>query len=282
MARGRTYPDIDLCERDGMKVWQIVCCAGLGIALFVGLIISVVFYATSGITDTAEEFFAAANEGDYSKAYSLTSQQLQSQTDEAGLASFLAANSLDQVVDSSWGSRSIENDRGKLTGTVTTQSGAAIPLTVELVSEGEDWKIILIDADTSGLQSSGASADVNPNPMVLPSAAQQEALIAAASNGFVDALRDGDFSAWHTQFIEDISIGDLEQNFSGFQPIETDLRQLIANGPEWEPATTLNDNGDLELVGSYGNDSEELRFRYIFTGQGDSDPKIAFVDYEID
>ena len=139
-----------------MKVWQIVACVVVGFFVFIGALISLVFYATSGVADTADEFFAAANDGNYEQAYSLTSQQLQAQTDVQGLEEFLAANNLNEVVETSWSSRSINNDRGELDGTVTTSSGAAIPIEIQLIYEGEEWKITLIDADTAGLQSSGS------------------------------------------------------------------------------------------------------------------------------
>lgn len=266
-----------------MKIWQGCALAFVAFVALIGLIVGVVFYATSGITDTADEFFAAANDGDYAEAYSLTSQQLQAQTDEAGLQEFLATNSLDKVVDSSWSSRSINNDRGELTGTVTTEGGGSIPVSIDLIYEGEEWKIIFIDVDSAGLQSSGGgTANAAPAPMVLPSESDQEDLLFFASAGFVNALEDGDFSDWHNQFVDSISVEELEQNFGGFQPLEADMRRLIMQGPEWDPATSLNENGQLELAGSYGNANEELRFRYIFVGEGGADPKIAFVDYEID
>ncbi|WP_299192577.1 hypothetical protein [uncultured Erythrobacter sp.] len=266
-----------------MKVWQGCALAVVAFVALIGLIVGVVFYATSGVTDTADEFFAAANEGDYEEAYSLTSQQLQAQTDVAGLEQFLTTNGLNQVVDTSWSSRSIENDRGEVTGTVTTAGGGSIPVSVDLIYEGEEWKIIFIDVNSAGLQSSGGgSANADPAPMILPSASDQEDLLFFASAGFVNALEDGDFSDWHNQFVDSISVEELEQNFGGFQPLEADMRRLIGQGPEWEPATSLNENGHLELAGSYGNTNEELRFRYIFVGEGDSAPKIAFVDYEID
>ena len=63
---------------------------------------------------------------------------------------------------------------------------------------------------------------------------------------------------------------------------EREIRSKMATGPNFEPATSLNDNGMLELSGSYGRPGSELRFRYVFTGEGDSEPRLTFVDYELD
>lgn len=266
-----------------MKVWQGCLLAFGAFIVLVGAIIAIVFYATSGITQTADDFFAAANDGDYEQAYSLTSQQLQGQTDVAGLEAYLADNGLNEVVDTSWASRSINNNRGELSGTLTTRSGGEIPVEIELISEGEEWKIVFINVDNAGLQSSGGggTASAAPEPMVVPSESEQESLLFFATAGFVNALSDGDYESWQNRFVDDITAADLKENFSSFEPMEPGLRRIIMGGPDFEPATELNDAGQLELTGTYGSGGEVLRFRYIFTGEGDDDPKISFVDYEL-
>ena len=134
-----------------MSLGKAIGCGFVSIFLFVGLIVSVVFWATGGITETADEFFAAANEGDYEAAYDLTSQQLQGQMTEADLEAFMVENGLDDVTGTSWSSRSITNDRGELSGAVTTATGATIPLDMDLIQEGEDWKIVFLDVGSAGV-----------------------------------------------------------------------------------------------------------------------------------
>lgn len=134
-----------------MNIKKAIGCGVIAIALFVGLILSVVFYATSGITEAADEFFAAARSGDDAAAYALTSQQLQNQLTSEDLGEFLEQNGLDAVVETSWASRSMENDRGELSGTVTTETGGAIPIEMGFIYEQEQWKISLIDVEAVGL-----------------------------------------------------------------------------------------------------------------------------------
>lgn len=265
-----------------MKVWQGCLLAFGAFVLLIAAIVGVVFYATSGIVDTADEFFEAASEGDYSTAYGLTSQQLQSTLTEEQLEAFAVDYGLDAVSDTSWNSRNINNDRGELVGTLTTAGGGTIPVEIDLVYEGEEWKISFINVDASGASATGGGGSASassPEPMVLPSASDQEDLLFFAGTGFVNALQDGSWDSWQSRFIDEISAEDLEANFASFADSEPALRRAIAQGAEFEPATQLNDNGQLELSGTYGG---RLRFRYIFTGEGDADPKISFVDYELE
>ena len=140
-----------------MKVWQGCLLAVVAFLLLIAALVGVVFYATSGIVDTADEFFEAANEGDYERAYSLTSQQLQRATSEEDLEAFLVTNGLDDVTDTSWSSRNINNNNGALVGSLTTGSGGEIPAEITLIYEGDEWKIVFIDVGAAGLQSSGGA-----------------------------------------------------------------------------------------------------------------------------
>ena len=107
-----------------MKTWQKVL---LGVVAGIAVILGLVFWLTSGITDSADRLFAAARSGDYSAAYAETSKQLQSDNDEARFTQYLQVNGLDKIVDTSWSSRSISGGIGELTGTLETQSGGTDP-----------------------------------------------------------------------------------------------------------------------------------------------------------
>jgi hypothetical protein len=148
-----------------MKLWQKIVIVIGCIALFVGAIIGVVFYATSGITDTADEFFTAAAEGDYDTANGLLSTQLQGELPR-GIRPFLAYNGIENVVEKSWGSRSMENDVGRLEGTVTTADGGKVKLTMQFISENDEWRIDGIEIAPRGLDPSQAVA--------IPSTDEQE------------------------------------------------------------------------------------------------------------
>jgi len=134
-----------------MKVAKVIGGGCLGLIVLFGLIMGVVFYATSGITDTADDFFAAVRDGDYEAAQGYTTQRLQEQTSTDDLREFVEDKGLTNVVDTSWSNRSIKNNTGELTGTAETGSGGTIPMTILFVSEGDEWRIDGFDVQSSGL-----------------------------------------------------------------------------------------------------------------------------------
>lgn len=138
-----------------MKVWQAVGCAIVAFVLFIGLIVGAVFWATGGIVDAADDFFAAAADGEYDQAHALTSQSFRAESTPAQIEHFLIANGLNEVTDTSWNSRSVNNSQGRIEGTLTTRSRGKVPVVVELVSENDEWRINLIEPQKLGVQTSG-------------------------------------------------------------------------------------------------------------------------------
>ncbi len=138
-----------------MKVWQAVGCAIVVFVLFIGLIVGAVFWATGGIVDAADDFFTAAAEGKYDEAHALTSQAMQAENTPDQLERFLTERGLNEVTDTSWNSRSINNSQGRIEGTLTTKGRGKVPVVMELVSENDEWRISLIEPQELGLQTSG-------------------------------------------------------------------------------------------------------------------------------
>lgn len=248
-----------------MKLWQKIGLVVACIALFIGAIIGVVFYATSGITDTADEFFAAAAEGDYDTANGLLSTQLQGELDR-GIRPFLAFNGIEKVVEKSWSSRSIENDVGRLEGTVTTAEGGKIALTMQFISENGEWKIDGIEIAPRGLQSGGGG-------MAIPSVDEQERLIARATQGLMNTLRTDDFEGFNSEWVNGMDPADLRAGL-GALPQEV-LDAMFMTQPEFTPASALNERGFLVLDGVYRTDKGNFKFSYSFMDQGGQTKLIA-------
>jgi hypothetical protein len=122
-----------------------------GLLLLGGAIVAFVFYATSGVTSAADKFFATARGGDVEAVYALTSGQLRSVTTPDQLGAFLKINRFNQVAETSWNSRSFENNIGNVTGTVRLDDGSVVPVSMQLAKEGEEWKISYIDVTQAGL-----------------------------------------------------------------------------------------------------------------------------------
>jgi hypothetical protein len=123
-----------------------------GFLAFVAAIIAVVFYTTSGVTDAADKFYQTARGGNAEQVYALTSTELRKVTSADQLAAYIKANRFDQVANTSWSSRSFENDVGSVEGTLTLDDGGVIPVTMELVREGDDWKVSYIELGKAGVR----------------------------------------------------------------------------------------------------------------------------------
>jgi len=123
-----------------------------GFMAFVAVIIAVVFYATSGVSDAADRFYATARGGTAQEVYALTSTELRKVTNADELAAYIKANRFDQVADTSWSSRSFENNVGSVEGTLTLDDGGVVPVTMELVKEGEEWKVSYIELGKAGVR----------------------------------------------------------------------------------------------------------------------------------
>ena len=123
-----------------------------GLAALGAAIVGFVFYATSGVTSAADNFFATARGGDMEAVYALTSGQLRSVTTPDQLGAFIKVNRFNQVAETSWNSRSFENNIGNVAGTVTLDDGTVAPVAMQLAKEGEEWKISYIDVTQAGLR----------------------------------------------------------------------------------------------------------------------------------
>jgi len=218
----------------------------LGLVAFValiGLLIVGVFYATSGITDTADEFFAEAREGDFDAAKQLTSQRLQSERTGESLGKFLEQNGLNAVTETSWSSRSINNDRGELEGTVTTQSGAAIPIKIEFVYEQEEWRITYIDVETVGL-SDTSSSETNDADLELVGKATRLAGIHGMS--LAQSIQYGDFETFSEYWVDDAKPSDLKAAFTQGPMSDEDISELKM-GRAVVDSAIVDDNGNIAV-----------------------------------
>lgn len=108
------------------------------------------FNMTSGLTDTADNFFTALSSNDYNRAYTYLSKEFQAKTSPDDLHNKFISSEIKNYSSASWHNRSIENSIGKLDGEIKTSTGGLIPINLVLVKENEEWKINSIDKLESG------------------------------------------------------------------------------------------------------------------------------------
>jgi hypothetical protein len=87
-------------------------------------------------------------------AYEETSQAFRQATPLEGFVAFVDGNPiLKDVTSRSLPSRSIEDNQGTVSGTLTSSTGGVLPATYQLVKENKTWKIIHIKlGDGAGVE----------------------------------------------------------------------------------------------------------------------------------
>lgn len=58
---------------------------------------------------------------------------------------------------------STNNNRGELAGTLTTETGGAIPIEMDLIKEGDHWKIVFMDVGSAGVEGAVSTATATPS-----------------------------------------------------------------------------------------------------------------------
>jgi hypothetical protein len=115
----------------------------LGAVAFLVIIIFIGFSATQGITDVANLQLKALRSDDLVKAYAYTSREFQSATSLDDFKQFIAGYpSLRNNKDASFTDRQVENNMGKLKGTLNSRDGSVTPVEYTLVKENGEWKIL--------------------------------------------------------------------------------------------------------------------------------------------
>jgi len=142
----------------GSTLKRVLSILGLviaGLLIYLTALISMVFYATSGISSVVHDELAAIRSGDYEKAYSYTAKEFQSTTSLRDFKKSISQiPSLKNNKSISLNERKIENKMGTIKGTLKSSDGVITPVEFQLIKEGETWKILMIHViPQSGIQS---------------------------------------------------------------------------------------------------------------------------------
>lgn len=237
-----------------------------GIVAVIGVLIAAALMMTSGVSDSADRFFAEVRAKNYAAAYAQLSADFKASTSEAEFVAFLERSALVAFNDTSWNSRSVSGDRGELEGTVITDSGGVVPIRLGFVNENGQWKIHSIHKPRAGLADDETSAR-------RPSDEELVALADEALLKFAAAVNARDFSGYHA-YISHLwrkqhTVEQLNQAFKGFMDIGVDLiPALRANSPRFDVKPAIDDNGVLIVEGHYPTQPSRLFFKlkYIYEG----------------
>lgn len=125
------------------KVLKIV---GIVFLCVVGLF-SFVWLLTGKLVTVVENHFELLSSGNIEEAYTGVSQAFKDNTDLDTYKKLVTEDfpALSQYKTFSFSQRQIENNRGFLVGTMTTQSGTVYPVEIDFIKENGEWKIYGFD-----------------------------------------------------------------------------------------------------------------------------------------
>jgi hypothetical protein len=130
-------------------MWKKILLGFLG---FIVIIVALIMFLTSGMTDSAEAFFTQVKSGQYDQAYRSLSADFKQSTTQEQLTAFMKQTGLDGYQGASWGNRSFEGKQGKIEGSIETANGA-IPIVIKFIkTESGEWQIYSISKPQSGVQ----------------------------------------------------------------------------------------------------------------------------------
>ena len=240
--------------------------AGIGclvIVVILAVIVGVALFATSDLPKAADALFSLVAQGRVDEAYQSTAAEFRAATSAEDFASFLESTALAGYQSASWTSRSVKNNTGELEGTITTKDGGQIPVTIDLVKEGGDWKILALRKAGAGLITPTAEPDLPPD-------AEVQRLTAEAMAQLDTALRGNDFTGFHQGISklwqEQITPAELQTIFATFVERGIDLSPLAAETPVFSQKPFVNEDGVLTLEGYYTVQPGPVYFRlkYIY------------------
>ena len=127
-----------------MRTWKKVV---LGIVTAIVLLITLAMVMTSGLDVPVDRHFAALRVGNLDAAYSELSIATQRQNSPAEFKAMIEHNPMfAHIVGHTFTNRSWENNQGLLEGTLEVEGGGTLPITVHLVKENDQWKILSYSA----------------------------------------------------------------------------------------------------------------------------------------
>jgi len=242
-----------------VKKWLI------GILIFLAVVVVIIIVAlqaTKGVVKTADEFFALLREGRVEAAYTSTAKEFQAATSLNEFQYFLEATTIGNFARASWTSRSINNNTGKLIGSIHTKAGGVVPVEIDLVKEGGKWKILSLTRSAAGLgEKEEAKEAAKPKETVpvsskeIPSSEALAGMINESVYLLGDGLNKSDLSEfyghiaklWQNQTDE----ASLRQAFREFIEKKVDLTIIQNEAPVLSEPPAIDDDGILRLKGYY-------------------------------
>lgn len=261
----------------------LLCILGI-IAIGIGA----VFFFTANLAGTADDFFKATKSNDIEKAYSLLSDDFKAATSRQALIDFLSKSGLTAFKSASWGERSISGSRGTLTGTITTESGGAIPIKLSFTKGESGWKIYSIEKPSAGITEEKPKQELQvagvQQARSVPAVEDQIKLVAATMHVFAVSVNEKSMAKFHAYcsnlMQSQYTVQKLDEAFASFYNLGNDLTVLDRYSPSFDEKALINADGALVLKGHYPTQPSQVYFEHEYIHDG-KEWKVVGIDINI-
>jgi hypothetical protein len=121
------------------RAWHFILIGVLGVAALAAGIFFLVSSLTRPVVDTADAFMAALRDGDFGRASSQSTPALEQET--GGGQGFARGIGPHRPAAWSWSQRSIRNDVGRVSGSVTYRDGASGSVRLTMRRLDDAWRV---------------------------------------------------------------------------------------------------------------------------------------------
>jgi len=233
----------------------------LVVLAMVVVLVGLVFWGTRGLPEAADSFFGLIRDGKVHDAYLATAEEFQAATGVDGFQQFLQTTSLSEFQSASWSSRSISGDTGQLEGSVTTRTGAQIPLRLDLVKENGAWRILAVHKAEAGVVTAESAKEI-------PADAELQRLATDAVVALGDAINRDDFTVFYASvsrlWQSQVTAEELREAFRPFREAGIDLTAARGQTPAFDEEPVFDADGVLILHGYFTIQPAPAIFRVRF------------------
>ncbi len=236
----------------------------IGVLLvFVAIVLAIAFYATSGVVEQADVFFASLRGEEGPKVGSLLSEEFRRDVKPEVFNGIIGRFGLSKVTSVSWSNRSVENSLGVLNGKATIEDGRIIPLELKFIKKEDGWKLLGINVERPGVID-------DPKKLSVP---EDDVLIKLSKNtmsSFAEAVKTQDFNQFYETISNTWKLTSTPSFFKkAFKPLlEKNYDLTLLNNHELKllQPGEIDSNGLLNIKGNFpsaGTEDVKYRFSYI-------------------
>jgi len=216
--------------------------------------------------ETAEHFFGAIEQEDFTRAHRFLTRSLAAETSATALEKFVIQTGLGQPGTRSWEDARMQGEQISLSGKIALKDEELeVPVRLNMEKEGVHWKI-------AGLER-GVEVETAKGKVLLyaPSLKDSALLVRQTTAAFASAVQKHSLHSFWEQssdaFKQQYSADEFKAAFSAFIEDKTNLMPATQLDPEFSFAPVVGLDGELSLAGHFPTRPSRVNFRYSYVRQ---------------